>query len=149
MQIKELGHIVLRVADLEKSVHFYRDLLGFREVSRMEGGRGVMFSGGRTHHELFLQQAQPGTAPQPEGRALGLSHFAMKIGTTDEELLEARAELEAAGMPIDHVTDHGATHSIYLRDPDGNRVEVYIDVQPELWREDPSLIGNQAAALAL
>jgi catechol-2,3-dioxygenase len=148
MEIKELGHIVLRVRDLPASIRFYRDVLGFREVHRM-GERGIMFSGGRTHHELFLQQADPEAPGQPEGRPVGLSHFALKIGTTDEELRAARDELEAADVPIDHITDHGATHSIYLHDPDGNHVEVYIDVQPEVWREDPSVVAGHAQALVL
>ena len=141
MKVRELGHIVLSVRDLQRSVHFYRDVIGFREVSRM-GDRGVMFSSGRTHHELFLQQARPEAPAQPEERPLGLSHFALKIGTTDEELQAALAELEAADVPIDHVTDHGVTHSVYLKDPDGNRVEIYIDVQPERWRDDPSVVGS-------
>ena len=113
------------------------------------GERGIMFSGGRTHHELFLQQADPDAPAQPEGRPVGLSHFAMKIGTTDEELRAARDELEAADVPIGHITDHGATHSIYLSDPDGNHVEIYIDVQPEVWRTDPSMVNGRAQALVL
>lgn len=148
MVIKELGHIVLNVRDLSRSVHFYGDVLGFREVSR-NGDRGVMFSSGRTHHELFLQQAGPDAAPLPEGRPIGLSHFALKVGTTDDELRAALAEVEAADVPIDRLTDHGATHSIYLRDPDGNRVEIYIDVQPEAWRTDPAMIGAGAKPLVL
>ena len=148
MEIKELGHIVLTVADLQRSVCFYRDVLGFREVSRL-GERGVMFSSGRTHHELLLLQGEPDAAPILEGRPLGLSHFALKIGTTDDELSAAIAELAAADVPIERTTDHGVTHSVYLKDPDGNRVEIYIDVQPELWRENPSVVGRGARALAL
>ena len=148
MEIKELGHVVLNVRDLGTSVHFYRDVLGFREVARM-GERGVMFSSGRTHHELLLLQAGPDAAVQPAGRALGLSHFAFKIGTTDAELDAARAELEAHDVPADHVTDHGFTHSVYLSDPDGNHVEIYIDGQPELWHEDPTLGFGAPQALAV
>jgi catechol-2,3-dioxygenase len=140
MKIRELGHIVLTVSDLAASTHFYRDILGFKQVSQL-GERGAMFSAGRTHHELFLQQAKPGAAPVPEGRPLGLSHFALKIGTTDDELRAALAEVRAAGVTVDHMTDHGVTHSIYLRDPDGNCCEIYIDPQPELWGDDPGLVG--------
>jgi catechol-2,3-dioxygenase len=144
VEIKEFGHLVLVVRDLNESVHFYRDLLGFNEVARM-GDRGVMFSGGRTHHELFLQQADPDSAPRPPGRPLGLSHFALKIGTTDEELQAALDELAESGITPDRVTDHGGvTHSAYLRDPDGNKVEIYIDVQPEIWRERPAAIVSGA-----
>ena len=150
MKIQELGHIVLRVRSLENSVHFYRDVLGFREVAHL-GTTGVMFAGGlgRTHHELLLQQASPDAAQLPEGRALGLSHFALKIGTTDEELRLALDEVKEAGVQVDHVTDHGMTHSVYLRDPDGNHVEIYIDVQPELWRDDPSTVGGHSQPLTV
>lgn len=140
MEIKELGHIVLNVRDLSRSTHFYREVLGFREVARL-GERGVMFSSGRTHHELLLIES-PDASPLPDGRNLGLSHFALKVGTSDDELRAALKELQDAEVVIDHTTDHGTTHSIYLKDPDGNTVEVYIDVQPEAWREDPSAIGR-------
>ena len=144
MEIKEFGHIVLNVQDLERSVKFYRDLLGFREVAHL-GDNGVMFSSGRTHHELLIHQATAEAAPVREGRPLGLSHFALKIGTTDDELRSAIDQLEAAGIEDFHTRDHGVTHSVYLRDPDGNRVELYIDVQPERWREDPAIVGTAGA----
>ena len=148
MVIKELGHIVLSVKDLQRSVHFYGDVLGFKEVARL-GERGVMFSGGRTHHELLVVQADPDAAA-PEAKALGLRHFALKIGTTDDELHAALDELAEAGVQVDHTTDHGGvTHSAYLRDPDGNRVELYIDVQPETWREEPAGIAGRSQALAV
>ena len=139
MQIQELGHLVLTVSDLAKSVHFYGEVLGFRLVR--DRGRSAMFSSGRTHHELLLVQGSPDAAPAPAGRALGLSHFALKVGTSDDELRAALAELKAKDVEVDHITDHGMTHSVYLRDPDGNQVEIYIDVQPESWRHDPSLVG--------
>jgi len=148
MEIKELGHIVLSVKDLQSSVHFYGDILGFKEVARL-GERGVMFSGGRTHHELLVVQSDPDAVP-PEGNTLGLRHFALKIGTTDDELHAALDELAEAGVKVDHTTDHGGvTHSAYLRDPDGNRVELYIDVQPETWRQEPAGIARQSQTLAL
>ena len=148
MEVKELGHVVLSVEDLSRSVHFYREVLGFREVSRL-GERGVMFSAGRTHHELLLLQADPEAQPLPKGRALRLSHFALKIGTTDDELRAALAELEVNDVPIDHTTDHGMTHSVYLKDPDGNTVEIYIDVQPEEWRQNPTMVGGHAKPLVI
>jgi catechol 2,3-dioxygenase len=142
MEIKEFGHLVLNVRDLDRSVKFYRDLLGFREVARL-GEDGVMFSGGRTHHELLIHQTDADGEPAREGRRpLGLSHFALKIGTTDDELRSAIEQLSSAGIEDFHTRDHGATHSVYLRDPDGNRVELYIDVQPEAWRDNPALVGT-------
>jgi catechol-2,3-dioxygenase len=148
MEIKELGHVVISVKDLNDSVHFYRDVLGFKEVARL-GERGVMFSGGRTHHELLVVQGEA-DAVHPDAKTLGLRHFALKIGTTDEELHAALDELAEAGVQVDHTTDHGGvTHSAYLRDPDGNRVELYIDVQPETWRTDPAGIAGRSQALAV
>jgi catechol-2,3-dioxygenase len=142
MEIKEFGHLVLNVKDLDRSVQFYRDLLGFKEVARLGGG-GVMFSGGRTHHELLIHQTDGAEEPAQAGRRpLGLSHFALKIGTTDDELRAAIEQLSAAGIEDFHTRDHGATHSVYLHDPDGNRVELYIDVQPETWRDNPALVGT-------
>lgn len=151
MQVQELGHIVIGVRDLERAARFYRDVLGLRQVA-MLGSDGVMLAGGagRTHHELLLRQVKqvPDTAPAGD---LGLRHFAWKIGTTDAELKAALDELRQAEVTIDHVTNHGdVTHSVYLKDPDGNTVEVYIDVQPELWRSDPSkAVGQGTAPLAL
>jgi catechol 2,3-dioxygenase len=140
MKIHELGHVVLHVSDLAKSVHFYGDVLGFRPVRT--GDRSVMFSSGRTHHELLLVQANPDAAPLPSHKSLGMSHFALKVGDSDDELRAALAELKAEHVHIDRISDHGQSHSIYLRDPDGNQVEVYIDVQPARWKEDPSLVGQ-------
>jgi catechol-2,3-dioxygenase len=142
MQVNELGHLVLYVKDLERSRHFYGDVLGWKEVS----GGGAMpfpaaaFSSGRTHHELLLIEVGPNAAPVPPGRRLGLYHFGLKVGESDDELRAARAELEAAGVPIVGASDHTVTHSLYIADPDGNEIELYIDVQPEMWRDDPMAV---------
>ncbi len=148
MKVHELGHVVLTVANLERSRRFYGDVLGLPEVARL-GERGVMFSSGRTHHELLLVQGGPDAQPIPEQRGLGLSHLAFKIGTTDDELRAALDELTEAEVRIDRIVDHGVTHSIYMWDPDGNKVEVYIDTQPELWREDKSVVGAGGKPLSL
>ena len=137
MHIRELGHIVLSVRDLEASSHFYGDVLGMRQVATM-GGRSVFYAGegGRTHHELLLTQVDD---PSAQRGRIGLSHFALKVGTTDEELKAALSELADNEVAVERVVDHaGVTHSAYLKDPDGNSVELYIDVQPEYWRHDPA-----------
>jgi catechol-2,3-dioxygenase len=139
MQVKELGHIVLYVEDLERSRRFYREVLGWPEVAAF-GNQGAVFSSGRTHHELLLIEVGPGAQPVPEGRRVGLYHFGLKIGETDDELRAALARLAEAGVPVVGTADHGVTHSAYVRDPDGNEIELYIDVQPESWRNDPSAI---------
>jgi len=140
----ELGHAVLYVRDLERSRHFYGDLLGLPEIALPDGGSAfpgaVAFSGGRTHHELLLIEVGPAAASPPAGRRTGLYHLGFKIGTTDDELREAWRELEDAGVTIVGASDHTVTHSLYVLDPDGNELELYIDVQPERWRDDPALV---------
>ena len=148
MEVKELGHLVLYVRDLERSRAFYRDVLGWREVAAVPG-QMAMFSSGRTHHELLLIEVGPNAAPIPEGRRVGMYHFGLKIGETDDELRAAFQHLAEAGANVVGSADHGVTHSVYITDPDGNEIELYIDVQPERWREDPQAILAPTRALRL
>ena len=148
MEVKELGHIVLYVRDLERSRRFYRDVLGWREVATA-GEVGAVFSSGRTHHELLLLEVGPDAAPVPPGRRVGMYHFGLKIGTTDQELREAIERLLEQGVTIAGTADHTVTHSVYIEDPDGNEIELYIDVQPETWREDPQRIVAPVRPLRL
>lgn len=138
MEIKELGHIVLYVRDLERSRHFYGEVLGWRETNRA-GGSAAVFSSGRTHHELLLLDVGPDAAPIPEGRRIGLYHFGLKVGDTDEELRDALAHITAHGVEIAGTADHGVTHSLYIQDPDGNEVELYVDVVKQDWRAHPEM----------
>src|SRR3990172_1519173 len=148
MEVKELGHIVLYVRDLERSRHFYGDVLGWKQIAEM-GGQAAIFSSGHTHHELLLLEVGPTAAPVPAGRRLGLYHFGLKIGETDDELREAMETLQAAGVPMVGPVDHAVTHSLYITDPDGNEIELYIDVQPETWRDDPTAIMAPTKRLRL
>jgi len=141
MAIKELGHIVLYVRDVERSRRFYRDALGWNEISRGEGSLPVAaFSTGRTHHELLLIPVGPDATPIPGGRRVGLYHFGLKVGETDEELRDALARLQEHDVKIVGASDHGVTHSLYIEDPDGNEIELYIDVQPAVWKEHPEAV---------
>jgi catechol 2,3-dioxygenase len=139
MEVKELGHIVLYVRDLGRSRRFYGQVLGWQEVAQM-GEMAAVFSSGRTHHELLLLQVGPEAQPIPEGRRVGLYHFGLKIGETDDELRAAITHLQEQDVPIVGTADHTVTHSVYIVDPDGNEIELYVDVQPEVWREDPEAI---------
>ena len=138
MEIKELGHIVLYVRDLEASRRFYGEVLGWRETNRA-GDFAAVFSSGRTHHELLLLGVGPDAAPIPEGRRVGLYHFGLKVGDTDDELREALAHITAKGVEIAGTADHGVTHSLYIKDPDGNEVELYVDVMKQDWRAHPEM----------
>lgn len=139
MEVKELGHVVLYVSDLARSREFYRDVLGFKEVGEF-GGSAVGFSSGRTHHELLLIEVGGQAAPLPAAPRLGMYHFGLKVGESDDELRDAVARLQEAGVPVLGASDHTVTHSLYIQDPDGNEIELYIDVQPEAWRDDPGLV---------
>lgn len=148
--VKELGHIVLYVRDLERSVRFYRDVLGWRQVAPETaiGFPAAMFSGGRTHHELLLIEVGAGAAPIPAGRRVGLYHFGLKVGESDDELRAALTRLEQAGIHLTGTADHGMTHSLYLTDPDGNEIELYIDVEGVDW-DDPHVLMSRPQPLRL
>jgi len=148
MEVKELGHIVLYVRDVEVSRRFYRDVLGWKEIGGSDH-QMAMYSSGRTHHELLLIEVGPDAAPIPSGSRVGMYHFGLKVGTTDEELREALETLRAAGASVVGSADHTVTHSLYITDPDGNEIELYIDVQPELWWEDPEAVLAPTRALRL
>jgi catechol 2,3-dioxygenase len=139
MQVKELGHLVLYVRNLDRSRRFYRDVLGWKEVAEM-GGQAAAFSSGRTHHELLLIEVGEGATPIPPGRRVGMYHFGLKVGETDDELRDAFKTCLDADVKVAGMSDHTVTHSLYIEDPDGNEIELYIDVQPEVWRDDPAAI---------
>ncbi len=140
MPVKELGHAVLYVHDIERSTRFYRDLLGFRQIASPLGMPVAAFSGGRTHHELLLIEVGKDAQDLPRGRRVGLYHLGFKVGDSDDELRAMLATLETARVPVVGMSDHTVTHSLYILDPDGNELELYIDVAGADWRKDPSLI---------
>jgi catechol-2,3-dioxygenase len=148
--VKELGHVVLYVRDLDRSVRFYRDVLGWRQLvpEATLGVPAAMFSGGRTHHELLLIEVGADAAPIPAGRRVGLYHFGLKVGDTDDELRAALARLQAAGVRMVGTADHGMTHSLYIADPDGNEIELYVDVPGVDWN-DPDVLMGRPRPLAL
>jgi catechol 2,3-dioxygenase len=149
MEIKELGHLVLYVRDLSRSAAFYRDVLGWREVvPEVPGMPAAAFSSGRTHHELLLIEVGPDAAPIPAGRRIGLYHFGLKVGDTDDELREALARVQEAGVTVVGASDHTVTHSLYINDPDGNEIELYIDTGVD-WVANPELITAAIKPLKL
>src|SRR5918996_175295 len=124
--VKELGHVVLYVRDLERSVRFYRDALSWRQIFAEETGAigfpGAMFSTGRTHHELLLIEVGPDAAALPPGRRVGMYHFGLKVGDSDDELREALRTVQEHGVDYVGASDHTVTHSLYIRDPDGHEI---------------------------
>jgi catechol 2,3-dioxygenase len=148
--VKELGHIVLYVRDIERSVRFYRDVLGWRQIELPDAERlpVAMFSGGRTHHELLLIEVGEDATPIPPGRRVGLYHFGLKVGDTDDELRAALTRLANMGVDLSGTADHGMTHSLYLADPDGNEIELYVDVPGVDWN-DPDVLTARPKPLRL
>lgn len=139
MQVKALGHVVLKVRSLEKSVPFYRDVLGLKEVARYRGAM-VFFSLGASHHDLALMEIGP--APAPGSHSVGMYHFALKVGDTLEELRRWRDHLAANGVPVLGMSDHRVSQSLYLRDPDGIEIELYVDADPSIWKHDPAAVAT-------
>jgi catechol-2,3-dioxygenase len=152
MTVRELGHLVLYVRDVDRSASFYRDLLGWQQILPEPGTtpRGVAaFSSGRTHHELLLIEVGPDATPIPHGRRVGLYHFGLNVGESDDDLRAMLSALEAAGTPIVGASDHTVTHSLYIEDPDGNEIELYVDVPGVDWKADPALIAAPIRPLSL
>lgn len=145
MQIRELGHVVLYVTNLERSVAFYRDTLGFPMIATGYGF--AAFSAGRTHHEMLLIEVG-GEAREKEGFEPGLYHIGFKIGDGPDALREVYRELKGKNVRIVGATDHTVTHSLYILDPDGNELELYADVSDE-WKKNPSAIMTPPKPLRL
>ena len=148
MKAHYLGHVVFYVKELERSLAFYRDLLGFKEVGRIFGGAAAALTSGRTHHELLLIEVGEAPTP-PRGRRLGLYHIGIKIGDSLEELRAAKRELEQAGVHISGMSDHTVSQSLYLHDPDGNEVELYVDADEAIWKNNPASVLSPIKALRL
>jgi catechol 2,3-dioxygenase len=159
MEVQELGHIVLYVRNVERSATFYRDVLGWRQILPAEAernGAGMGFKAaafsaptGRTHHELLLIEVGDDAAAVPQGNRIGMYHFGLKIGDSDDELRDALRQLEAAGATVVGASDHTVTHSLYIEDPDGNEIELYVDVAGVDWKTHPELIASPIKPLRL
>ena len=129
-----IGHVHLKVADLDRAIAFYRDVLGFELTTRL--GRGAAFlSAGGYHHHLGLNTWESrGGSPPPRGTT-GLYHVAI-LYPSRAALGDALRRLIAANLPLDGASDHGVSEALYLRDPDGNGLELYRDRPREEWPHD-------------
>jgi catechol-2,3-dioxygenase len=140
MKVESLGHVVLKVADLERSEQFYNGVLGMPVCAHLdEQGMKMTFFSLGNHHDLAIAKVSGEEATAGE-QAVGLHHVAFCIGTSLDELIEAKAQLEAAGI-VPTPVDHEVTKSLYFHDPDGHNVEVYVDVS-DVWRKDPQRIAQ-------
>ena len=146
VEVKELGHLVLYVRDIERSAAFYRDVLGWSQIELPGDGPlaripVAAFTSGRTHHELLLIEVGEDAQPQPRGRHLGLYHFGLKVGDTDDELRAALKRVQEAGVHVVGMSDHTVSHSVYIVDPDGNEIELYIDVPGVDWKNGAAVMA--------
>jgi catechol 2,3-dioxygenase len=141
MEVQQLGHVVLKVRDLERSERFYTEVLGLAIVARLESPPMTFFTLGN-HHD-FAITAVGTDAPDSAANSPGLFHVAFKVGDSTDELRQAKAHLDALGVEIEMIADHTVSESIYFNDPDGNAIEVYVDVS-DVWRTDPQTVATLA-----
>src|SRR5438067_12221469 len=130
-----IGHVHLKVADLERALAFYCGVLGF-ELTQRYGTQAAFVSAGGYHHHIGLNtwESQGGSPPPPG--TTGLYHVAI-LYPTRRALADALRRLIAAGVPLDGASDHGVSEALYLRDPDDNGVELYWDRPQEAWPRTP------------
>jgi catechol 2,3-dioxygenase len=139
MKVQQLGHVVLKVRDRERSERFYTEVLGLRVAARMDAPPMTFFTLGN-HHDFAIMAVGP-DGPASAANSPGLFHVAFKIGESTDELRRAKADLEARDVDIAMVADHTVTHSIYFEDPDGNAIELYVDVS-DVWHTNPQSVAT-------
>jgi len=135
-----IGHVHLKVADLDRALGFYRDVLGF-EVTQRYGRNAVFLAAGGYHHHIGLNTWESAGGSPPSPRSTGLYHLAI-LYPTRAELSDALRRVLSANITLEGASDHGVSEALYLRDPDGNGVELYWDKPQEQWPRTPE--GNLA-----
>ena len=129
-----IGHVHLKVADLDRAIAFYRDALGF-EVQDRFGSQAAFLSAGGYHHHIGLNTWESFGGPRPAPGTTGLYHFAI-LYPTRKALGTALARLLRHGVRLSGAADHGVSEALYLEDPDGNGIELYWDRPPSEWPRD-------------
>jgi len=131
-----IGHVHLKVADLERAIRFYGDVLGF-DLTQRYGSNAAFLSAGGYHHHIGLNTWESKGAAPPPAHSTGLYHLAIAYPTR-AELADAVRRLLGADIPLEGASDHGVSEAIYLRDPDGNGVELYWDRPSDEWPRKPN-----------
>jgi catechol 2,3-dioxygenase len=140
MRIQALGHVVVRVRDQASAEKFYGGILGLPIIARYdENGMKMTFFTLGNHHDFAISQVTGEGSGHGEN-AVGLDHVAFKIGTSLDELREAKKVLESKGV-VPSPVDHEVTKSLYFKDPDGNGIELYVDAS-DIWRREPQRVAQ-------
>ena len=130
-----IGHVHLKVANLDRALAFYCGVLGFELTQRLGAGAAFVSAGGYHHHIGLNTWESAGGTPPPPGTT-GLYHLAI-LYPTRADLADALRRVQRAGLPLEGAADHGVSEALYLRDPDENGVELYRDRPPEQWPRTP------------
>lgn len=143
-----IGHVHLKVADLERALGFWRDVLGF-ELTQRYGSQAAFLSAGGYHHHIGLNTWDSGGGSPPPPASTGLYHVAVRYPTR-ATLADALRRVIEAGIHLEGASDHGVSEALYLRDPDQNGVELYWDRPREAWpRDDEGRIAMSTRPLDL
>jgi len=137
----QLGHLVLRVRDVDASEEWYQDTLGLHTTHKMAGQMVFMSANERASHELALMQLGP-DAPGPESHRVGLYHFAWEMESF-ADLKTLYKEIKAKDVKIAGIGDHGISIGVYILDPDGNEIEVFYEHPREQWPSDGKIFGGK------
>ena len=137
MPIQRVGHVVLKMRDLDEAKRFYRDILGMQVTDEREGF-GVFFRFDDYHHDIAVFKVDE-DAEAPHKNQVGLAHVAL-IADSFDTVKEMHQRLKAHDVPIVRTVDHGITKSVYFQDPDGNELEIYCEVSEVDWHEVDTII---------
>ena len=141
MKIEQLGHVVLKVRDRQRAEQFYADVLGLPIAARMDSPPMTFFTLGNHHDFAIVSVGDNG--PDSAPNSPGLFHVAFKVGDSIDELRAVKTHLEEHQVAILGVSDHTVSQSIYIADPDGNAIELYVDTS-DVWRTDPQAVATIA-----
>jgi catechol 2,3-dioxygenase len=141
VEVQQLGHVVLKVRDRDRSERFYEGVLGLPVAARLDAPPMTFFTLGN-HHDFAIVAVGP-DGPDAAANSPGLFHVAFKVGDSPDDLRRAKAHLDALGVEIAGISDHTVSQSIYFDDPDGNTIEVYVDTS-DVWRTNPQAVASIA-----
>ena len=134
-----LGHVVFYVSNLQRSLEFYTHIIGLQHVANIFNDKAAVLTGGSTHHEILLIEV--GEAPGPlQGKRIGLYHVGWKVGGSMEDLKKVYQRVIENDIKLDGMSDHTVSQSLYVRDPDNNEIELYIDNPKINWEDDKSWV---------